>query len=136
MGPQAHDPFAARLGIAVEVEGPGRARASAVVSEWVTNQHGTAHGGFVYTLADAAFAAASNSHGPRAVALVTAMHYVAAPPPGSRLVALAEEEHLGRRTALYRIPVRTEDGRLVALFTGTVFRVAEDSDQKAGERAR
>jgi acyl-CoA thioesterase len=88
------------------------------------NIHGSCHGGFLYSLADAAFALASNSHGTPAVALSTQMQYFKAVKAGDRLEAHASEENLGRRTATYRIEIRSE-GRVVALFTGTVFRLEE-----------
>ena len=123
-GAEGRDVFADFLGIEVSVLGEGRARAQARVAERHLNQHGTAHGAFLYALADAAFAAASNSRGERAVALATAFHHTAAARLGDELVAEADEEHVGRRSALYRVAVRNQEGRLVALFTGTVYRGA------------
>ena len=66
--------------------------------------------------------AASNSHGQTAVALNVSINFLAAVPVGTRLYAEATEESLGRRTALYRLAVTTEDGTLVALAHGTVYR--------------
>jgi acyl-CoA thioesterase len=85
---------------------------------------GEGHGGFLYTLADATFALASNSHGVRAVALSTHMEYLRAVQAGERVEAVAEEVYRGRRAALYRVEVR-RDGELVAVFTGWVHRFAE-----------
>jgi len=48
--------------------------------------------------------------------------FLAAAPVGARLYAEATEESLGRRTALYRLAITTEDGTLVALCHGTVYR--------------
>lgn len=101
---------------------------SAVVGEGHTNMHGTGHGGFVYALADEAFALASNSGDADAVALSVHMDYFRAVRPGDRVVAEARAEHVGRRVATYRVEVRLADepseqgAKAVALFTGTVYR--------------
>jgi len=69
------------------------------------NMHGSAHGGFLYSLADEAFAIASNSREADAVALSVHMDYFRAVFPGDLLVASAREEHLGRSVATYRVEV-------------------------------
>ncbi len=116
------DPFMSALGLQGEVVAPGRARVWGTIKLEYVNMHGTAHGGFLYTLADAAFALASNSHGVPAVALSTHMEYLQAGRAGDEMEALAEEVHLGKRTALYRVEVRRA-GELLAVFTGTVYRL-------------
>ncbi len=75
------------------------------VAEDHLNFHGTPHGGAVYSLADAAFAAASNSHGDAAFALETNISYLAAAEVGETLRAVARETHLGGRTAEYEVVV-------------------------------
>jgi acyl-CoA thioesterase len=95
------------------------------VREHMLNFHGIPHGGAIFSLADAAFAAASNSYGQTAVALSVSIHYLAAVPVGTRLYAEATEESLGNRTALYRLAVSTEEGTLVALAHGMVYRKQE-----------
>jgi len=76
-------------------------------------------------LADAAFAAASNSHSTKAVALNMTISYLASVPVGTKLYAEAVEEKLGKRTALYRITVQSEAGELVASCQGLVYRKEE-----------
>ncbi|MER3401081.1 MAG: phenylacetic acid degradation protein PaaD [Thermoflexus sp.] len=115
------DPFMAALGLEGEVLGPGRARVRGVVRGDHLNLHGTAHGGFLYTVADAAFALASNAEGVPAVALSTQMEYLRPVQEGEAIEALAEEVHRGRRVALYRVEV-WRAGERVALFTGWVVR--------------
>jgi acyl-CoA thioesterase len=116
------DPFARFLGIELLEVSEGYARASLVIQNHMLNFHGIPHGGVVFSLADAAFAAASNSHGQISVALTVDIHYIAVASPGAQLYAEATEEHLGRRTALYRLAVTAEDGTLIALCHGTVYR--------------
>ncbi len=109
------------LGLESEIPVPGRARVWGKIRPEYVNMHGTAHGGFIYTLADSAFALASNSHGVPAVALSTHIEYLRAGEVGDEVIAEAEEIHLGNRTALYRVEVRCGES-LIALFTGTVYR--------------
>ncbi|MFC4360583.1 PaaI family thioesterase [Halobium salinum] len=104
----AGDPFCARLGIELRSLGPGRATTALDLDEGLTNFHGTPHGGAVYSLADAAFAAASNSHGEPAVALETNVSYLAAADVDGTLVARARETHRTRRTAEYEVVVGEE----------------------------
>lgn len=117
--------FAAHLGFEVLEQAPGRARLRARLGTEHLNLHGTAHGGFIYTLADEAFALASNGHGTPAVALSVHMEYFRAARAGEVVEASAHEEHLGRRVATYRVEVRRES-ELIALFTGTVYRLAAE----------
>lgn len=115
------DPFMETLGLSVRHLAPGEAVVVGVVEEGHTNLHGTAHGGFLYALADSAFALASNSRGP-AVALSCRMDYFRPLLPGAEVEARAKEVNLSRRTATYQVEVVSE-GKAIALFTGTVFRL-------------
>ena len=115
------DSFAEQLRLEVISVGEGRARLRATVAPEHLNIHGTAHGGFLYSLADEAFALASNSRGVTAVALTVHMEYFRPVSAGDALEALATEEYLGRRVATYRVEVR-RGNEVVALFTGTVYR--------------
>jgi acyl-CoA thioesterase len=95
-----------------------------VVRPDMLNSHDTAHGGAIFSLADAAFAVASNSHGPLAVALEISVNYVAPARAGERLIAEAREESQGRRIGVYRLRVTKEDGTVVALAQATAYRKA------------
>ncbi|WP_267639558.1 hydroxyphenylacetyl-CoA thioesterase PaaI [Haloarchaeobius amylolyticus] len=118
------DPFCAKLGIELVDLGAGTAVTELEVTEDMLNFHGTPHGGAVYSLADAAFAASSNSHGTTAVALETNMSYLEAVEVGQTLRAEAEETHMAGRTAEYSIDV-TADGDRVATFRGRVYRFVD-----------
>ncbi|MBN1887144.1 MAG: hydroxyphenylacetyl-CoA thioesterase PaaI [Thermoflexales bacterium] len=118
----SQDPFASFLGIELLELGEGYSKVTLAVGEHMLNFHGILHGGVVFSLADAAFGAAANSHGQVAVALNVSISFLAPVPLGSRLYAEASEEKLGRRTALYRLAVTTQGGELVALCHGTVYR--------------
>jgi acyl-CoA thioesterase len=117
----ASDPFCTMLGIELVALEPGYAETRLTVTDDLLNFHGTPHGGALYSLADSAFAAASNSHGDTAVALETNISYLATVESGTTLTATAEETHRAKRTAEYEIVV-TADGERVATFRGRVYR--------------
>jgi len=119
------DPYANALGIKVLEIGEGYAKASLTVGENMLNFHGVAHGGLIASLADVAFAAASNSRNRKAVALALNISYRRPVKAGETLVAEAFEESLGERTALYKIVVRNSEGDLVASCQGLVYRMDE-----------
>ncbi len=118
--------FSSHLGFEVLETSPGQSRLKAVVEREHLNLHGSAHGGFLYSLADEAFALASNSHDRVAVALSTHMDYFSVVREGDALTAIASEEHLGRRVATYRVELRRGE-ETIALFTGTVYRIEKGS---------
>ncbi len=118
----AADPLAAHLGIELELVRPGYARASMTVGPQLLNAVGTAHGGATMALLDVVHAAVSNSHGTVAVAQDVHTEFLAPGRPGDRLVAEGVEVHRSRRTAVYRIEARAQDGRLVATALARVFR--------------
>ncbi|SDK03756.1 acyl-CoA thioesterase [Halovenus aranensis] len=116
------DPFCETLGIELVSLDAGSARTALTVTEDLLNFHGTPHGGAIYSLADAAFAAASNSHGETALALETNISYLDAVEVGETLTATAEETHLAGATAEYEIVVTDEADDRVATFRGRVYR--------------
>ena len=118
------DPYCEKMGIELVDLGPGTATLELTIAEDMLNFHGTPHGGAVYSLADAAFAAASNSHGTTAVALETNMSYLDAVEVGDTLRAEARETHMAGRTAEYEIPV-TANGDRIATFRGRVYRFVD-----------
>jgi acyl-CoA thioesterase len=120
------DSFAAHLGAKVEIIEPGHSRVSLTITEEMTNFHGFTHGGLILALNDIAFAAASNSHGQMAVGLNVNLHYLKVTKSGDQLVAVAKEEHVSGRTALYDIKVYiAQTGELVAKSQNLVYRKNE-----------
>ena len=102
------DPFAKQLGAKIEALEPGYCRASLTLTEEMTNFHGLTHGGVVFTLADVALAAASNSRGQFSVALNINLTFLAATGPGERLVAEAREQEANGPIASYDLVVRRD----------------------------
>ncbi|HCX90964.1 MAG: thioesterase [Deltaproteobacteria bacterium CG12_big_fil_rev_8_21_14_0_65_43_10] len=117
-----NDPYARFLGIELIEINKGYSKLRMQIKGCMNNFVGIAHGGAIFSLADHAFAAASNSHGTLAVALNMSITYISAPLEDSVLVAEAKEVSLTSRTALYRIDVSTEDNKLIASCQGIVYR--------------
>ena len=122
----ARDPFARSLGVELVDVAPGLGVVAMTVREDMLNSHDTAHGGAIFSLADQAFAVASNSHGPLAVALEIRINYVAPARAGDRLTAEARQETQGRRIGVYRLQVTKEDGTLVAIAQATAYRKSQN----------
>lgn len=123
---EQQDRFARLLGIELRQVAPGYCQVSLKVTTDMLNAVGITHGGVTFTLADFAFAVASNSHGKAAVAITAQINYPSASRVGEQLVAEARESSKTGRTGLYNIEVRKADGELVALFTGTVYRRSDE----------
>jgi len=114
----ADDKASQALGMQILAVGPGYARLAMTIAEHMTNGHGSCHGGFIFTLADSAFAFACNSHGQRAVAQHCSVTFVSPAQRGMRLVAEARERHRGERSGIYDVTVKTEAGETIAEFRG------------------
>lgn len=106
------------LGMEILEVGPGLAQLAMTVTERMLNGHGSCHGGYIFTLADSAFAFACNSHGTPAVAQHCTITYVAPGRLGMRLVAVAQERQRGERSGIYDVTVRDEAGTVIAEFRG------------------
>ena len=75
----------------------------------MTNGHGMCHGGYIFLLADSAFAFACNSHGQRSVAQHCAVTFLAPGRLGSRLTAEAVERQRADRSGITDVTVREID---------------------------
>jgi acyl-CoA thioesterase len=114
----AEDRASQGLGMEVLEVGPGHAQLAMTITERMANGHGLCHGGFIFTLADSAFAFACNSHGARAVAQHCSITFVSPGRLGMRLLADARERQRGERSGIYDITVRDETGTVIAEFRG------------------
>ncbi len=120
----ADDEASRRLGMTMNAVASGTATVSMAVRDDMTNGHGTAHGGFIFALADSAFAFACNSHNERTVAQACDIVFTAPAHAGDILVATATERHRFGRNGIYDIRV-TRDGQVVAEFRGRSRSVGE-----------
>jgi acyl-CoA thioesterase len=111
------DEASRRLGIEVVEYGEGSAVLRMTVTASMVNGHGIAHGGYLFLLADTAFACACNSHGPVTVAAGAGIDFVAPAREGDVLVATARERTRYGRSGLYDVSVlRGEE--MIAEFRG------------------
>lgn len=101
----SRDPYANHLGICFERIEPGFAECSLTVSETMFNFLGLVHGGLVFSLADAAFSAASNRDHSPSYALDVSGSFLRSAKLGDIIKAEAVLIHSTRRTALYRMTV-------------------------------
>src|SRR3954469_6347812 len=95
----------------------GRATLAMTVKSNMVNGQGIAHGGFIFTLADSAFAFACNSHNERVVAAQGNITFIRAGKTGDRLVATAREISRSGRSGIYDVRV-TADDVVIAEFRG------------------
>ena len=116
-----NDLFATYCGIELTDVSEGEASACMKIQPYHLNGVGIVQGGAIYTLADLALAAASNSHGTTAVGLTSSISYFKAETSGI-LTAKATEISLRRTVATYRVDVTNQNGELIATFQGTVYR--------------
>ncbi len=123
-----NDRFAQHCGIELLDIAEGRAKAKMVIRDSHLNGVNLVHGGAIFTLADLAFAAASNSHGTVAVAINASIWFVKAATQGT-LYAEAEEVSCNPKLATYSIKVTDDAGEIVALFEGMVYRKKDRIDR-------
>ncbi len=116
------DALARHLGIKLIEMKPGYASATMEVTPELLNGAGLTHGSAIFALADIVFAAASNAHGPVALALNVNINFLKATTKGAILNAVAREENLTRKTGVYRLEVKDDSGDLVALAEGLAYR--------------
>ena len=106
------------LGMTIEVTKPGQAEARFEVRPNMVNGYEICHGGFIFTLADSAFAFACNTYNRITVAASASIEFVRPARLGDKLLATAAEVHRGGRTGIYDITVTNQDGDVVAIFRG------------------
>ncbi len=119
----ARDLASKALGMELVEALTGYARVAMRVREDMIQGHATCHGGFVFALADSAFAFACNSHGFAAVAAGCSIEYLAPVELGEELTAEARAVAVGGGGGVYDVAVRNRAGRTVALFRGRSRRV-------------
>lgn len=114
----ATDKASRHMGMEIAEVGPGRAVLRMKVRPEFCNGHGTCHGGFIFTLADSAFAFACNSHNKVTVANNCTISFLAPAREGDILHATAVEVHRGGRSGVTEVRVADQTGRTIALFRG------------------
>ena len=105
------------LGMEIVEIGPGQATLTMTVTPEMVNGQRIAHGGFIFTLADSAFAFACNTHNERVVAAQGSITFIKPGKLGDRLVATAREISRNGRSGIYDVRV-TVDDTVIAEFRG------------------
>ncbi len=116
-----NDRYAALTGIEIIEAKEGHCRAHLKISEKHLNAVGVVQGGAIFTLADFAFAVASNSRGQLALAInvnITFLKSVS----GGTLFATATEFDDPRKLGAYDVIVTNEKNEIIARFNGLVYR--------------
>ena len=112
------DSASQRLGMVMEHLAPGEATLSMTVTEAMSNGHGTCHGGYIFTLADSAFAFACNGYNQRTVGQHASITYLSPGRLGDRLTAAAREVSRQGRSGVYDVRITNQDGVHIAEFRG------------------
>jgi acyl-CoA thioesterase len=119
----ARDAASRGLGMRITKVAPGFAELTMTVRHDMVNGHAICHGGFVFTLADSAFAFACNSYNANTVAAGCAIEFLAPSHEGDVLTATARERALVGRSGIYDIDVTNQTGATIAIFRGKSTRI-------------
>jgi acyl-CoA thioesterase len=114
----ADDRASRALGMEILDIAPGSATLAMTIRETMSNGHGMCHGGYIFTLADSAFAFASNGYDQRTVAQHCSISFLRPAQLGERLTAECIERSRAGRGGIYDVSVKGGDGMLVAEFRG------------------
>lgn len=131
----ANDAASRNLGIEVIKIAPGAATMTMRVNDVMLNGHKICHGGYIFTLADSAFAFACNSYNRLTLAQQNQITYVAPGQAGELLTATASETALSGRSGVYDVMVTGEDGRIVATMRGLSRTIKGQIFAEAGDDA-
>jgi acyl-CoA thioesterase len=123
-----NDRFAAASGIELIEIREGYGKAKMEVTTRHLNAGNTTQGGAIFTLADLALAAASNSHGTLALSITSGITFLHGSGSGDTLYAEASERHCGKHTGHYQVDVTNQNGTLIATFEASVYRMDVNID--------
>jgi acyl-CoA thioesterase len=113
----ANDPASRGLGMEIVEIAPGKATLAMTITEAMLNGHDIAHGGFIFALADSAFAFACNAYNERTVAQHCAITFIKSAAKGQRLIATASEVSRAGKSGIYDVRVVAND-TVIAEFRG------------------
>lgn len=112
------------IGIRIKAIRPGYSLMAMSVRPDMTNGHHICHGGYLFTLADTAFAYACNSYNRNTVASACHIDFLTPACEGEELEAECVERSLSGRTGVYDTTIRNHSGQVIALFRGKSYRIA------------
>ena len=117
----AGDRYAALTGVEIVEARTGYCKACLIIEDKHMNAANVVQGGAIFTLADLAFAVASNSRGQLALAINVNISFLKAASIGT-LYAVATEVKEPGRIGAYDVLVTDDEGEIVARFNGMVYR--------------
>lgn len=120
---QSNDDASRFLGIEILLSQAGYAELGMTVKKEMTNGHDVCHGGFIFTLADSAFAYACNSSNKVTLASGCSIEFLSPAHIGDRLSAYARERSRSGRTGVYDVEIKNQKGDLIALFRGKSYQI-------------
>ena len=124
-----NDRFSRWLGLEIMEIRDGYCQLKMAIKKPMLNGFGIVHGGIIFSMADSAFAFASNGGGRISVALDVSISFTKSGVEGDLLFVIAKEEYSGYKTGLYTVRIENEQGELIALFKGNVYRTSKTLDQ-------
>ena len=128
----AADRASQKLGMRIVAVRPGYAQLKMTVQPDMLNGHAMCHGGFIFCLADSAFAFACNTHNQTTVAAGCTIDYLAPAHKGDELTAEAVEQAVLGRTGVYDVAVSNQKGERIAIFRGRSHRIKGEVIPGAG----
>jgi len=120
----ANDNASQAMGMEINHIAPGEASITMTVRKDMVNGHDICHGGLLFSLADSTFAFACNSHNLNAVAAGARIEFLAPAHLGDNLTATAQQLSQGRRTGVYDVVVKNQEGKNLALFRGNAHHIS------------
>lgn len=120
-----NDTFSKWLAIQIEAIASGYCKLNYTIRPEMLNGFGSVHGGILFAASDSALGFACNSHGTLSVAIEVSISYTRPAFEGQKLTVIAQEINLGKTTGLYDIKTYNEEGKLISVFKGTVYRTGK-----------
>jgi acyl-CoA thioesterase len=121
-----NDIFASDAGVELLEVREGYAKAQLKIGKKHLNAAGRTQGGAIFTLADLALAACANSRGRLSFSLSANITFMRSSGDGDTLTAEAKEKYVGRTTGYYEVDITDQQGKLIASFRSSVFRMDKD----------
>ncbi len=115
-----NDRFATNAGCKIVSADEDKVICEMQVKDDLLNAHGSVMGGAIFTLADLAFAVASNLNGVPSVAIESNIRFYAAT-KGTKLIATCTTDKDGRSLGHYTVVVTDDLGKKIAGYTAVAF---------------
>lgn len=115
-----NDRFATNAGCKIVEADEDKVVCEMEISDCVLNAHNSVMGGAIFTLADFAFAVASNLNGIPSVAIQSSISFYSAT-KGKKLIATCKTDKDGRSLGYYSVEISDDSGKKIAGYTALAF---------------